>query len=207
MPPRRRDCARKRESLRLWSTEKPVRPHEAIWLNGPVPARFWEDRTHRLLYLRWLGQKMRFRKPEDWYRISTQLVKRNRGSGVLNGYYDGSAIRMLKDLMPENDWREWLFQPTAGGFWRDPKNCRRYLQWLGAKLGYQQPEDWHRITTWDFHENRGATLLQLYTGLIYEGPGLIGAINARLSEEARKAGGLANLRGRAAGAWAKKPLI
>ena len=35
----------------------------------------------------------------------------------------------------------------------------------------------------------GATLLQLYTGLVYEGPGLIGAINARLSEAVRAAGG------------------
>lgn len=52
----------------------------------------------------------------------------------------------------------------------------------------------------------GATLLQLYTGLIYQGPGLIGAINARLAREARAAGGLANIRGRTAGDWARRPL-
>lgn len=54
----------------------------------------------------------------------------------------------------------------------------------------------------------GATLLQLYTGLVYEGPGLIGAINARLSEAVRAAGGtsLAELRGRRAGEWADQQL-
>ena len=52
----------------------------------------------------------------------------------------------------------------------------------------------------------GATLLQLYTGLVYEGPGLIGAIHARLTQEARKAGGLDRLRGRAADVWAAQPL-
>jgi dihydroorotate dehydrogenase len=54
----------------------------------------------------------------------------------------------------------------------------------------------------------GATLLQLYTGLIYEGPALIGSIKSRLADEARRVGpgGLAALRGRQAESWAKKPL-
>lgn len=52
----------------------------------------------------------------------------------------------------------------------------------------------------------GATLLQLYTGLIYQGPGLIGAINERLQREAQKAGGLEAIRGRDAEAWARRPL-
>ena len=54
----------------------------------------------------------------------------------------------------------------------------------------------------------GATLLQLYTGLIYEGPALIGRIKSHLTDEARRAGpgGLAALRGRRADEWAKKPL-
>ena len=51
----------------------------------------------------------------------------------------------------------------------------------------------------------GATLLQLYTGLIYEGPGLIGRIKTRLADEARRAGpgGLASIRGRKADDWAQ----
>lgn len=55
----------------------------------------------------------------------------------------------------------------------------------------------------------GATLLQLYTGLIYEGPALIGRIKARLAEEAHRTGpnGLAALRGRNAGDWASRPLV
>jgi dihydroorotate dehydrogenase len=54
----------------------------------------------------------------------------------------------------------------------------------------------------------GATLLQLYTGLIYQGPALIGQIKSRLASEARRAGagGLAALRGRQADTWAARPL-
>ena len=54
----------------------------------------------------------------------------------------------------------------------------------------------------------GATLLQLYTGLIYQGPGLIGEIKSELSRAVREAGvdGLAALRGKSAAHWASLPL-
>ena len=50
----------------------------------------------------------------------------------------------------------------------------------------------------------GATLLQLYTGLIYEGPGLLGRIKRRLVEAVEEAGGesVGALIGSAAEAWA-----
>ena len=54
----------------------------------------------------------------------------------------------------------------------------------------------------------GATLLQLYTGLVYEGPGLIGEIKSHLADALRNAGqsSLAAIRGRHADYWAKQPL-
>jgi dihydroorotate dehydrogenase len=54
----------------------------------------------------------------------------------------------------------------------------------------------------------GATLLQLYTGLIYEGAGLIGRIHAHLANAARRAGvaSVAALSGCQAARWARMTL-
>ncbi len=54
----------------------------------------------------------------------------------------------------------------------------------------------------------GATLLQLYTGLIYEGPGLIGRINAYLAKVSaeRRVASIAGLTGTRADEWAAKSL-
>lgn len=54
----------------------------------------------------------------------------------------------------------------------------------------------------------GASLLQLYTGLIYEGPGLIGDIKDHLDRACRRAGtsSLSTLVGTKAAEWAAKPL-
>ncbi|MEZ5842798.1 MAG: quinone-dependent dihydroorotate dehydrogenase [Hyphomicrobiaceae bacterium] len=55
----------------------------------------------------------------------------------------------------------------------------------------------------------GATLVQLYTGLVYEGPGLIGRIKAHLADAVAKAGvaHVSDLTGRQAAAWAARPLV
>jgi dihydroorotate dehydrogenase len=54
----------------------------------------------------------------------------------------------------------------------------------------------------------GATLVQLYTGLVYEGPGLIGKIKASLVQACRDRSlrNVADLRGSKAAAWAKRAL-
>jgi dihydroorotate dehydrogenase len=54
----------------------------------------------------------------------------------------------------------------------------------------------------------GATLIQLYTGLIYEGPGLIQRIKDDLTEAVRRHGNFAitDLVGKSAQGWAAKPL-
>ncbi|MEQ1649436.1 MAG: quinone-dependent dihydroorotate dehydrogenase [Hyphomicrobiaceae bacterium] len=55
----------------------------------------------------------------------------------------------------------------------------------------------------------GATLLQLYTGLIYEGPGLIARIKSGLTKSARLSGvkSIQNLTGTKAPIWAAKALV
>jgi dihydroorotate dehydrogenase len=54
----------------------------------------------------------------------------------------------------------------------------------------------------------GASLVQLYTGLVYEGPGLIGRIKAHLAERCRAEGiaSVSALTGRRAAEWATKDL-
>jgi dihydroorotate dehydrogenase len=50
----------------------------------------------------------------------------------------------------------------------------------------------------------GASLIQLYTGLVYEGPGLLGEIKAKIAEELERSGGtLQALVGAGAERWAK----
>ncbi|MCP4661704.1 MAG: hypothetical protein GY856_40400 [bacterium] len=60
------------------------------------------------------------------------------------------------------DWKEWFFNVSPRGFWHDPKNVRRFLDWLGEELGFQSMEDWYQLTIEDVAYYRGHTLLNKY---------------------------------------------
>jgi aromatic ring-cleaving dioxygenase len=157
----------KTRALRRRQPDEPLALRfQAIWLDGPVPSGFWHDFRHRRLYVLWLGHKLGFRKPEDWYRITSHDFKRNRGGGLLNAYWCGSVTRAVKEYFPDYDWKEWLFGMTPLRFWHDPRNHRRYMKWLGQQLGIRRPSDWYRVGTQDFYDHKGGAFLLCYNSTV-----------------------------------------
>ncbi|HVC93275.1 MAG TPA: hypothetical protein VND64_06265 [Pirellulales bacterium] len=147
------------------SQDWPV-PHvpmrQAIWLDGPVPPGYWQDPRNRRRYVCWLGQRLRFRKLEDWHKISTADFKRNHGAGLLQSHYRDSAIAAVMECFPDHEWHEWEFRTAPIHFWQDQRNHRRYMSWLGKQLGFRRPEDWYGITTADFQKHKGGAFLLHY---------------------------------------------
>jgi hypothetical protein len=154
-----------RAARRRGSTKKkapPVRRREAVWVDGPVPTGYWQRPENRRRYLRWLGHKLGFREPEDWYQISTDDFKDNYGGGLLQQYWNGCAIDAVKECFPRHDWKDWLFSIAPRRYWQDPKNHRQYMKWLGQQLGIRRPSDWYRVTNQDFKDHKGGALLLHY---------------------------------------------
>ncbi len=149
----------------VW-TDPPVPRFQAIWLEGPVPSRYWEDSQNRRRYMRWLGQRLGYRKAEDWYKITTDDFKHNRGGAVLAHYWDSSAVAAVKEYLFRNDWEEWLFGVCPKAFWKDRFNRRRYMQWLGERLGFRDPEDWYQVTNKHFADNKGGALMLCYDSTV-----------------------------------------
>jgi hypothetical protein len=66
---------------------------------------------------------------------------------------------------------QWMFARVPFGFWDDRGNRKRYLGWLGRKLKFKRPKDWHRARRRDFVESYGGGLLaryDSYLGLVKE---------------------------------------
>jgi hypothetical protein len=92
--------------------------------------------------MRWLGQRLGFRIPDDWYHVTTDDFKQNFGATPLLQHWQSSAIAAVQEAFPEHDWKEWLFDIAPRFFWHDCENRRRYMRWLGEQLGYRKPDDW-----------------------------------------------------------------
>lgn len=141
-------------------------PLHPVWLDGRVPNGFWQSASNRRAYLLWLGERLGFQTPEDWYRITTADIQKNRGGGLLSSYWSNSAVLAVKEVFRHYDWKEWLFGSAPRGFWDDPNNRRRYMDWLGDQLGIKVPDDWYAVTNEDFARHKGAAFLIFYRSTV-----------------------------------------
>jgi hypothetical protein len=127
------------------------------WLFKVVGPGFWESRANRQKYLAWLGERLGYAQPDDWYAVTIHDFHRNHGKGLMP-YYQSSPVRAVMDLIPRRDWCEWKFGQIPMGFWDLPENRRRYFRWLGKELGFRSPEDWYRIQLGDIVSRHGSSL-------------------------------------------------
>lgn len=123
------------------------------------PFRFWHKIENRISYLCWLGEILGYKKDEDWYRVSSNDVVNNCGRGFLD-YYKGSIRCALTECKPDFDWIPWLFKQTNS--WDDRRLRKKYLIWLGDRLGYKKLEDWYNVTYGDFCVNFGRGFMGYY---------------------------------------------
>ncbi len=127
-----------------------------------VPDSFWDIPENQKAYMKWLVEKLGFRKPEDWYELTGKMIRANSGDGLLTTKFDGSVSGMVGALVeaPEGGWLPWLLRGVPSSFWDDEANQKAYMEWLGEKLGYTKPEDWYLLTQDLIQENSGNGLLQ-----------------------------------------------
>ena len=69
-------------------------------------------------------------------------------------------LNVVRDYVPEYDWKPWLFRRIPSNYWQNPANRRRYLVWLGKELGFRLPHDWYRLSPQDVVRTGGGLLLK-----------------------------------------------
>jgi hypothetical protein len=139
-----------------------LRRIDPVWVNGPVPFRYWQDVAHRKDFLLWLGHKSRFRWMHDWYKLQFRPLMAKYGKGPIDPYWQGMPIVALRDCFPEYDWKEWLCLKLPMGFWDSRSNRRDYMRWLGEQLGYTLLDHWYAVRHRDFTSTGGGALLSKY---------------------------------------------
>ena len=129
-----------------------VKPH--TWKNKDGTPNLVNQR----IFVQYLGEKLGYRKMEDWYKITTKLIRDNRGSGLLAGFYSDSVSKFVMAMFPNYNWVEWKFG-HARYIWKDKRYHKKYAIWLREQLGYNTMEDWYKITQKIINKNYGRGLL------------------------------------------------
>ena len=133
------------------------------WRMVQASKGFWNDPSNVSAYMHWLGERLGYTEPEDWYKLIVKDLQNNDGGRLLS-LHNNSPLQLLHYAFPERQWLEWRMVQAPRGYWNDPSNVSAYMHWLGERLGYREPEDWYKLTTWDLDSNDGRGLLCLHNG-------------------------------------------
>ena len=137
---------------------------EKEWLFNCTTRNFWDKHENQRLYCDWLSSELNYKKIEDWYNITQQIINNNKGSGLLDKY-NGSPGALLKAVYPEHNsiWeKEWLFGMTSLNYWSNFENHKIFCVSLYQKLEYTCMEDWYKVTGKDILDAGGGGLLMKY---------------------------------------------
>lgn len=132
------------------------------WLFAESPQKFWRNKENRLRYLRWLGSRLGYESPEDWYAVTQARFSENKGRGLLATYFNDSPQEAVRELYPDTELQPWRFTSVKQRHWQSASNRREYLLWLGQTLGFRADHDWQRLTADAFRRNHGAGLMAFY---------------------------------------------
>jgi hypothetical protein len=88
----------KRRRRRLWYEVTPRDPR--LWLYGPVPSGFWQQRANRRRYLDWLGTQLGYQHQEDWARLRVADVLHYRGKGLLK-HFQSRIEPLVKEYLAD----------------------------------------------------------------------------------------------------------
>jgi len=118
----------------------------------------WSNTQNQRRLLDKLGKKLGYMTKDDWYSIYSKDILDN-GAGHLLLYFHYSPSLLIFFFYSEHKWQLWKFHAVPRRFWDSKENERRFLDWLGEKLGYKRMDDWYQIDILNISKNGGLGLI------------------------------------------------
>ena len=137
-------------------------PGETVewWRMSRVPVGSWDNPQRRRQYLKWLEQRLNFKEPSDWYRITMDDFYVNFGGSLQ--VYVPSIIELTKELYPKYEWHPWRFKIAPSGTWINPETHRKFLEWVAVQRSNEDFTDWYSISGEELDALGGGKLKQMY---------------------------------------------
>ncbi len=104
------------------------------WRFTSVPQHFWQDPDNRRRYLDWLARRLRIRTPDQWYGVTVEQIADHHGV-TLVAHFRWSMLNIVKEYLPDYDWKPWLFRRVPSHYWQNHVNRHRYRDWLAENNG------------------------------------------------------------------------
>jgi hypothetical protein len=109
------------------------------------PQNFWKTKDNRIKFMVFIQEKYKFRTVKDWYQLTYKHFEQIPKGESFLANYNSSPIEALREFMPGEDWKEWLFPHPPKHFWENKINRVNFLKWFGDEFELKKPEDWYDV--------------------------------------------------------------
>jgi len=110
--------------------------------------------------MEWLGAKLGYKSPEDWYRLTFQDLIDNNGSSLVKLYDNSPSSLVISTLSSSSfTYLPWKFHHMKHNFWEEEENRKAYLLWVMQEVKVVSPSS---LLPSHLKENHGDGLLRHY---------------------------------------------
>ena len=111
---------------------------------------------------RWLGKQLNYRKPDDWYDVTSEDFIKHGGMTMLMTWAGNSPTRAVIENLPADEWQPWRFARVPRGFWKKLENRKAFMRSLGRALKIKTDADWRKLTGDQVRAHGGGALLSVF---------------------------------------------
>jgi hypothetical protein len=140
------------------------------WRFGRTPAGWWNEISNQRRFLDdHVIPGLGIKNFTDWYQVTTRQLDALGANVLLKMHRSNpdslpSIFLLVSKNFPEHTWHPWLFDQShfRKGYWKKIDWQRRYLDWLGGKLGFPSLESWYSMNPTTLSKWNGDELLSIY---------------------------------------------
>jgi hypothetical protein len=127
----------------------------------------WAKKENRIAAMKQIEHELNIDMPEKWYKVTTKDYQITGMRKVIDGS-QMTHFQLVKEYLPNYDWKEWLFSKTPNGMWSMRSVRVRYMTWVAQKLGIANEQDWYDVGREHLAEfDAGGMLRIAYNGSLY----------------------------------------
>jgi hypothetical protein len=103
---------------------------------------FWESPVARRAFLDKICHEVKVERLSDVYtKITTDVIKRCGGGGLLYSKYSNSVSALVRDVYPEMNLEPWRFKVAPFEYWKDDLEMQRVLRFVETSIGMIELEE------------------------------------------------------------------
>ena len=135
-----------------------------IWLTRKQihDKKYWDDKNHLIIYVKWVEQQLKIQKLEDWYKVLLSHIDKLPGINVIKYHLKKDIYDFIKSVYPEHKWYPWLFLKPPNDWTQNPVERQRYIEWFAKQNNIKNQDGWYKITTRCISANKGSSILHFY---------------------------------------------